>query len=140
MGRLDGKTAVVTGAAGGIGKEIASAFAREGARVGMLDNNAALLEQAVAAVPGASALPCDVADRAAVRAAIDGYAGQAGGLDILVNNAAYFHYGLLTAMHEQVADKMIDGGLKGALWCLQAATPPLAGAGGGAPSQRPAGA
>ncbi|MBV7481853.1 SDR family NAD(P)-dependent oxidoreductase [Bordetella sp. BOR01] len=132
MGRLDGKTAVVTGAAGGIGKEIASAYAREGARVGMLDNNAALLAQAVATVPGASALVCDVADRAAVRTAIDGYAEQAGGLDILVNNAAYFYYGLLTDMPEAVVDKMIDVGLKGALWSLQAATPHLAARGGGA--------
>lgn len=132
MGRLDGKIAVVTGAAGGIGKEIASAFAREGARVGMLDNNEALLKEAVASVPGASALVCDVADRAAVCAAIDGYASQSGGLDILVNNAAYFHYGLLTDMPEQVVDKMIDVGLKGALWCLQAATPHLTARGGGA--------
>ncbi|HYG41307.1 MAG TPA: SDR family oxidoreductase [Bordetella sp.] len=132
MGRLEGKTAVVTGAAGGIGKEIASAYAREGARVGMLDNNAALLAQAVATVPGATALTCDVADRTAVRAAIDGYAQQVGGLDILVNNAAYFYYGLLTDMPEAVVDKMIDVGLKGALWSLQAATPHLAARGGGA--------
>src|SRR5690606_39643454 len=132
MGRLEGKIAVVTGAAGGIGKAIALAYSREGATVGMLDNNAALLQEAVAAVPGASALTCDVADRAAVQAAIDGYASQSGGLDILVNNAAYFHYGLLTDMPEQVVDKMIDVGLKGALWCLQAATPHLTARGGGA--------
>ncbi|OZI24707.1 MULTISPECIES: SDR family NAD(P)-dependent oxidoreductase [Bordetella] len=131
MGRLEGKIAVVTGAAGGIGKAIALAYSREGATVGMLDNNAALLQEAVAAVPGASALTCDVADRAAVQAAIDGYAAQSGGLDILVNNAAYFYYGLLTDMPEPVVDKMIDVGLKGALWCLQAATPHLAARGGG---------
>ena len=132
MARLDGKIALVTGAGGGIGKEIASAFAREGARVAMLDNNADLLAQAVAAVPGARALVCDVADRAAVRAAVDAYAGDAGGLDILVNNAAYCHYGLWTDMPEAAVDKMIDVGLKGALWCLQAATPHLMARGGGA--------
>lgn len=43
MGKLEGKTAVVTGAAGGIGKEIAYAFANEGAVVAMLDNNEALV-------------------------------------------------------------------------------------------------
>src|SRR3546814_15140867 len=51
---------------------------------------------------------------------------------ILVNNASYFHYGLLTDMPEPVVDKMIDVGLKGALWCLQAATPHLVARGGGA--------
>jgi NAD(P)-dependent dehydrogenase (short-subunit alcohol dehydrogenase family) len=132
MGRLQGKVAVVTGGAGGIGRAISEAYAREGARVGMLDNNADLLNQAAQQVPGAEALVCNVADRAAVLRAIDGYAKRMGGLDVLVNNAAYFHYGLLTEMPEDVVDKMIDVGLKGALWSLQAATPHLIARGGGA--------
>lgn len=132
MARLQGKVAIVTGAAGGLGKAIAQAYAREGARVGMLDNNADLLDQAVARIPGAEALVCDVADRAAVLNAIGGYAQRMQGLDILVNNAAYFHYAPLTDMPEAIVDKMIDVGLKGALWSLQAATPHLIARGGGA--------
>ncbi|ANN69926.1 SDR family NAD(P)-dependent oxidoreductase [Bordetella bronchialis] len=132
MDRLQGKVAVVTGAAGGIGRAIAQAYAREGARVGMLDNNAELLEQAVAETPGAQALACNVADRGAVLRAIGGYAERMGGLDVLVNNAAYFHYAPLTEMPEDVVDRMIDVGLKGALWSLQAATPHLIARGGGA--------
>lgn len=131
MARLAGKVAVVTGAAGGIGKAISLAFAKEGARVGLLDNNRDLLAQAQADIPGATPLPCDVADRAAVRQAMDGFAAQAGGLDILVNNAAYFYYAPLVDMPEHEVDKMIDVGFKGALWSLQAATPHLIARGGG---------
>ncbi len=64
--------------------------------------------------------------------AIGGYAERMGGLDVLVNNAAYFHYAPLTEMPEDVVDRMIDVGLKGALWSLQAATPHLIARGGGA--------
>ena len=93
MGRLDGKTAFVTGAAGGLGRDIAHAFASEGAMVGMADINADLLHEAVAGMPQGKALPfvCDVSDRAAVFKAIDGFASSAGRLDVLVNNAVYFH-------------------------------------------------
>ncbi|OZI20981.1 short-chain dehydrogenase [Bordetella genomosp. 9] len=132
MGRLQGKVAVVTGAAGGIGRAIAQAYAHEGARVGMLDYNADLLAQAVAETPGAEALACNVADRAAVLDVIGGYAARQGGLDVLVNNAAYFHYGPLVDMPEDVVDRMLDVGLKGAFWSLQAATPHLIARGGGA--------
>ncbi|CAM3360268.1 Short-chain dehydrogenase [Bordetella sputigena] len=132
MGRLQGKVAVVTGAAGGIGRAISQAYAREGARVGMLDYNAELLAQAVAETPGGEALVCNVADRAAVLSAIGGYAQRQGGLDVLVNNAAYFHYGPLVDMPEDIVDRMLDVGLKGAFWSLQAATPHLIARGGGA--------
>jgi len=133
MGRLDGKTAFVTGAAGGLGRDISLAFADEGAVVGMADINADLLREAVAGMPPGKALPfvCDVSDRAAVFKAIDGFARSAGRLDVLVNNAVYFHYGLLPDMAEDIVDKMLDVGLKGTLWSLQAATPHLIAAGGG---------
>ncbi len=133
MGRLDGKTAVVTGAGGGIGKEIAYAFAAEGAQLAFLDNNGELVSAAAAGAPGARgrAYVCDVSDRAAVLEAVDSFARDAGGLDILVNNAVHFHYAPLVDMDEDVVDKMIAVGLKGALWSLQAATPHLIARGGG---------
>lgn len=90
--RLAGKTAIVTGAASGFGRAIAERFAREGAKVAIVDLN---IEgaKAVAAGIGAQALAvqCDVsqADQvaAAVKAVIDGF----GGIDILVNNAGWSH-------------------------------------------------
>jgi NAD(P)-dependent dehydrogenase (short-subunit alcohol dehydrogenase family) len=133
MGRLEGRTALITGAGGGIGKHIAYAFAAEGAVVAMLDNNSELVKAAAVEAPGGRgrAIVCDVSDRTAVRAAINGFAQDAGGLDILVNNAVYFHYAPLVDMDEDVVDKMISVGLKGALWSLQAATPHLIARGGG---------
>jgi NAD(P)-dependent dehydrogenase (short-subunit alcohol dehydrogenase family) len=132
MGTLKGKVAVITGGAGGIGREIAAAYAREGARVGLLDINEALLAEAARGIPGAAALPCDVSDRAAALRAIDAYADEEGGLDVLVNNAAYFFYAPLADMPEDKVSRMIDVGFKGALWALQAATPHLIARGGGA--------
>jgi NAD(P)-dependent dehydrogenase (short-subunit alcohol dehydrogenase family) len=127
MSTLAGKTAFVTGAAGGIGLAMAKAFASAGATVAMADANAALLGEAAKTLPEGRGVPvvCDVADRAAVKAAIDGFCQPRGGLDILVNNAIRFHYARLVDMPEDEVHRMLDVGLKGVYWCLQAATPHL---------------
>lgn len=132
MGLLDGKVAIITGGAGGIGREIARAYVREGAKVGLLDIDETLLADAARDVQGVTPLPCDVRDRKQVLRVVDAYAGASGGLDILVNNAAYFCYAPLVDMPEDEIGKMIDVGFKGALWSLQAATPHLIARGGGA--------
>ncbi|MFC4273865.1 SDR family NAD(P)-dependent oxidoreductase [Achromobacter aloeverae] len=132
MGVLEGKVAIITGGAGGIGREIARAYVREGAKVGLVDIDARALAEAEQELPGARALPCDVSDRAQVRRVVDAYVAESGGLDILVNNAAYFYYAPLADMPEDKVSRMIDVGLKGALWSLQAATPHLVTRGGGA--------
>ena len=133
MGRLDGKVAFVTGAGGGIGRAIALAFAREGAVTGVADVNAALLDEAKDAAGGLpiSTYACDVSDRAAIREAVDAHVAAAGGLDLLVNNAVRFHYAPLAEFPADIASSMIDVGLKGVFWTLQAATPHLVARGGG---------
>lgn len=131
MALLDGKVALVTGGAGGLGREIARAYAREGAQVGLLDIDESLLAETIREIPDTRALPCDVSDRAAVLRTVDAFVKQTGGLDILVNNAAYFYYAPLVDMPEDAVDRMLDVGLKGALWALQAATPHLVARGGG---------
>jgi NAD(P)-dependent dehydrogenase (short-subunit alcohol dehydrogenase family) len=91
MGRLEGKTAVITGAADGIGFAISAAMAREGAQVFMGDINdekgAAAAARIVAAGGKASFKHCDVALEADI-AALIAAAAETGHLDILVNNAA----------------------------------------------------
>jgi 3-hydroxybutyrate dehydrogenase len=89
--RLRGQTALITGAAGGIGKEIALAFAREGARVAVAD---VALEAAVAAAAlikekggAAVALPMDVTVEKSVTEAVSSVVAMFGGIDILVSNA-----------------------------------------------------
>ncbi|MEJ8572091.1 SDR family oxidoreductase [Microbaculum marinum] len=133
MGRLQGRVAFVTGAAGGIGLEIAAAMAREGACVGMADINAQLLSEALEACSGLDVhgYELDVADRAAVRRAVDDHAGTGGGLDIMVNNAVRFHYAPLAEFPEDIASSMLDVGVKGTYWGFQAATPHLIARGGG---------
>ena len=119
MGRLQGKAAFVTGAGGGIGRAIAEALEREGAAVARVD------------IGGKAPYECDVSDRKAVFEAMQRFVAAAGGLDILVNNAVYFHYAPLVDMPEDEIHRMLDVGIKGVFWCTQAATPHLVARGGG---------
>ena len=102
MPLLTGKRAVISGAGSGIGLQSALAFAREGARVGLLDiDPAAALAaaEAVAAAGGESIpLPADVTDESAVRQAFERATRSWGGLDVVVGNAA----GQLTGQDDRV--------------------------------------
>ena len=113
--KLAGKSAVITGAGGGLGQAMANTFAAEGAQVALLDVNADLVNAAAAAIPGGRghAYVVDVRDRLAVKAAIDDFAQRQGGLDILVNNAVAFSYAPLVDMGEDIVDRMLDVGIKG---------------------------
>ncbi len=90
--RLDNKVALVTGAASGFGKGIAETFAREGARVAVVDVNDKAARAVAAAISNqAIAVSCDVARRGEVDAAVAATADALGEIDILVNNAGMSH-------------------------------------------------
>ena len=85
---LTGQVGIVTGAASGLGRAIAEVLAEAGARVVIADIDGAAAEGVAAAIgPMAEPLALDVADRAALRAAVDGVAARHGRLDIPVANA-----------------------------------------------------
>jgi NAD(P)-dependent dehydrogenase (short-subunit alcohol dehydrogenase family) len=130
MSRLKGRSAFITGAGGGIGRAIALAMAREGAKVAVVDIDGERARSTAREASG-SAYECDVSERKAVFAAMQRFVAEAGGLDILVNNAVYFHYAPLVDMPEEKIHRMLDVGLKGVYWATQAATPHLIARGGG---------
>lgn len=84
---LTGRRALITGSSQGIGLALARGLAQAGAQVVLNGRDAARLAHAVAQIPGAVALPFDVTDHAAARAAVDGFEADHGPLHILVNNA-----------------------------------------------------
>jgi len=88
MGQLDGKVAIVTGGAQGIGNAIAHGLAAEGARIVVADLRGA--EEAAAAFPDGLGLTADVADEAAVQALVDEVVERCGTVDVLVNNAGLY--------------------------------------------------
>jgi len=90
--RLEQKVALVTGAASGFGKGIAETFAREGARVAVVDINEDAAKAVTAAIgKNAVAVRCDVAKRAEVDVAVKATISAFGTIDILVNNAGVTH-------------------------------------------------
>jgi NAD(P)-dependent dehydrogenase (short-subunit alcohol dehydrogenase family) len=127
--------ALVTGAGRGIGLATARRFLAEGWRVALLDIDAALLDAAMAdlAAPGTTlALPCDVADVAAVQASVRQAAARFGRLDALVNNAgtAVFKPMLDTTPEEWARVMAVN--LTGPFVATNAAAPLMAEGGGGA--------
>ncbi len=97
---LEGKRAIVTGAARGIGKAIADKLAANGARVAYTDVDFDGAKKAAAETPGAIALELDIANEGSVAAAVSTIAAECGGIDILINNA-----GVNTAKHRVNIDE-----------------------------------
>ena len=134
--RLDGQTAFVTGGGGGIGRAIAIRLAEAGADVAIFDIFPERAEEAAARVRErggrALAIPGDVMDSDALRAAIDTAAAQRGRLDILVNNAGGVSARPFLEQSERSMRKHIDINLMSMLVATQAAaTHMVAGGRGG---------
>ena len=92
LGRLEGQTALVTGAASGFGRAIARRFAAEGAQVAIVDMNGPGAETVAGEIgPAALAVTCDVSDASQVDAAVAGAVDAFGTVDIVVNNAGWSH-------------------------------------------------
>jgi 3-oxoacyl-[acyl-carrier protein] reductase len=122
---LEGKTVVVTGASGGIGRAIARACAQAGAFVGVSYRRSEAAARALAAEdPGRyELLPFDVRDAAAVAAAVDGFRRAHGRIDAWVNNAAVSRPALAVAAADDAIREQVDVNLLGPILCARAVLP-----------------
>jgi 2-keto-3-deoxy-L-fuconate dehydrogenase len=132
---LIGKVAVVTGAGSGIGRAIASTFARQGAHVIVLDLDARAAGETLDALTAAGGtgevLTCDVADAASVDARFERIAATHPRLDILVNNAGVTFVGTIEQTTEADFDRLYRVNVKGVYLCSRAAVPLMVRQGGG---------
>jgi NAD(P)-dependent dehydrogenase (short-subunit alcohol dehydrogenase family) len=120
--RLQGKTALITGAARGIGFEFARAYIAEGATVALADINAAALDKAVAELgPQAIPVQMDVTSQASIDAGFATATARMGHLDILINNAALFTAAPIVEITRADYDKLFAVNVAGTLFCTQAA-------------------
>ena len=123
---LTGMTALVTGASGGIGSEIAKALAAQGARLAVSGSNADKLEVFRATLGGDHvALPCNLSDAAAVDALVPQAVEKLGKLDILVNNAGVTRDNLAMRMKDDEWDSVIRVNLEAAFRLMRAAAKPM---------------
>jgi NAD(P)-dependent dehydrogenase (short-subunit alcohol dehydrogenase family) len=133
MGRLDGRVAVITGAASGIGAAAARLFAAEGAAVAVLDRDADGAGRVAESLEGKGlALAADITDPRAVEEALARAAATFGRVDVLYNNAGVVAgFGPTAELTAADLNLCLSVNVAGTVFCTQAALPHLRAAGGG---------
>jgi NAD(P)-dependent dehydrogenase (short-subunit alcohol dehydrogenase family) len=120
--RLKGKTALITGAARGIGLEYARAYIAEGATVALADINAEAVAKAAAELgPMAVGIQMDVTRQDSIEAGFASAITKMGNLDILINNAALFSASPIAEITRADYERLFSVNVSGTLFCLQAA-------------------
>jgi NAD(P)-dependent dehydrogenase (short-subunit alcohol dehydrogenase family) len=119
--RLKGKSAIITGAARGIGAAFAGAYVREGATVAIADIDMARAGQTATAIgPSAFAIRLDVSEQASIDSAVSEVEKRCGGIDILINNAALFDMAPIVEISRASYDRLFSINVAGALFTMQA--------------------
>lgn len=123
--RLNGKVAIVTGAASGFGAETARLYAKEGAKVVIADLNIAGAEKVAAEIGNAAvAIKCDVSQRADIDAAVNLAISKFGSVDIVVNNAGFTHKNQpFLNVDEATFDRCFDVNVKAIYHMINAVVP-----------------
>jgi len=132
MTRLEGKVALVTGGARGIGRAICEAYVAEGAKVAVADRLAHEATQAAAALgPNAMAVTMDVTDMDQIDQGVASVEARWGGIDILVNNAGVFNMGPLEEVTHADYRLQYDVNVGGTIFATQAVVPGMKARGRG---------
>lgn len=132
MQRLAGKTALITGAARGIGLAFAEAYIREGARVALADIDVERASQAASAIGEAAvAIKLDVTDQHSIDAAVNEAIHALGRIDILINNAAVFTAAPITEIERNDYERIFAVNVSGTLFMMQAVSRHMIERGGG---------
>ncbi|CUX51775.1 L-iditol 2-dehydrogenase [Rhizobium oryzihabitans] len=121
-GRLEGKSALITGSARGIGRAFAEAYLREGARVAIADIDFDRASKTAREIgENAYAVELDVTKQHSIDTAIRTVEGQTGGLDILINNAALFDLAPIVEIKRESYERLFSINVSGTLFMMQAA-------------------
>ncbi len=121
MKRLEGKSALITGSARGIGRAFAEAYVREGARVAIADINIERARQTAGEIGTAAyAVQMDVTSQQSIDDAVGACVAEAGGIDILVNNAALFDLAPIVEISRDSYDRLFSINVAGTLFTMQA--------------------
>ncbi|PWC41897.1 SDR family NAD(P)-dependent oxidoreductase [Azospirillum sp. TSO22-1] len=132
---LDGKVAVISGAASlrGIGMATAKLFAEHGARIAVLDLDEKAAAEAAALIgPAHRGYACNVTDKASCQSAVERVAADLGGIDVLINNAGITQPVKTLDIDPASWDRILDVNLRGVLYLSQVVIPYLQKRGGGA--------